>query len=214
MRAVPRRHRPAVLWTAGLALTGLTIGTFAPAAAAQHRSISPTVRGAATDTAPTGAVFTTEHRTDCLHAVTRGGMAWHTDPIGRPPGVDVSGVLAERRADRVCRDDGRVFVEFVAYGVDDHRPVDYRMVGLDPEEGPEREYRFSLGAFQADPGAEGVIRRVEVRVCVTAGPMLPAFGCGETVVVTPGRVAPGPAPDPAGHTDPADAEAAGPRVAP
>ncbi|WP_182667559.1 hypothetical protein, partial [Streptomyces calidiresistens] len=140
----------------------------------------------------TGTTFAAEHRTECLHAVTRGEMTWRTAPIGLPPGVDVTGVLAERRADRVCRDDGRVFAEFVAYGADDRRPVDYRMVGLDPEEGPERAYRFSLAG--TDPAGGEAIRRVEVRVCVTAGPMLPAFRCGEAVVVVPERVTPAPAP--------------------
>ncbi|WP_228471353.1 hypothetical protein, partial [Streptomyces alkaliphilus] len=181
------------LWAAGVALAGLVVGALAPGAAAQPSSAQ--AFAPSDGSAPEAAVttFAAEHRTECLHAVTRGEMVWSVDPIGRPPGVDVTGVLAERRADRVCRDEGRVFAEFVAYGPDSRRPVDYRMVGLDPEEGPERRYRFSLA--DTDPGGEGAIRRVEVRVCVTAGPMLPAFHCGETVVVPPPREIPVPAAD-------------------
>lgn len=128
--------------------------------------------------------YTAEHRDGCLADRTEGGMVWATADR-----VHVTGVLEEQRRTRDCAQ--RTFAEFVAYAHNGRLPVDRHHEYLDPATGDPHQYRFALE--NNGPNAGDVIDRVEVRVCVTTGPTLPAYTCGATVTVPRNSIGPRPA---------------------
>lgn len=133
------------------------------------------VAGSPAAAAPVTAFFA-YHTRDCALSYTRGTIDWNPT-IGDPaPRVDVVGALVDDLSLCDQRPQGEPFARFTAYV--DGRWVGEERVALDLTGGisrPVRLFRASLSA----PASTALIDQVDVQVCRTAGPMLPAFTCGE-----------------------------------
>ena len=133
------------------------------------------VAGSPAAAAPVTAFFA-YHTRDCALSYTRGTIDWNPTSVDIAPRVDVAGALVDDLSLCVVRPQGEPFARFTAYI--EGRRVDEVRVTLDPTGSisrPVRLFEFSLSA----PAWTALIDQVDVQVCRTAGPMLPAFTCGE-----------------------------------
>ena len=157
-------------------VAALLIRTLAAAAVAL-----PLIGAAAAPAAATHPVavtqFFADHSRACDYAYTQGQIVWH---LALHPGeterVDVAGVLVDEPVFCAPPDPpiGSPFAEFVAYV--DGREVDREVVSTPGLVDASGRFQFSL----VGDGGTAVIDQVDVRVCRTFGPMLPAFTCGDT----------------------------------
>lgn len=125
--------------------------------------------------------FTAGHTRNCAESWTRGFFTWYPDPTsgGR---VVVAGTLVDDPVARCAEPEpGEAFATFSAYIR--NTKVDEEQVFLDADQvdsgGRTRQFQFALAPISV---TNPHIDRVEVQVCRTAGPMLPAHSCGTTAV--------------------------------
>ena len=144
------------------------------------------VAGTPAAAAPVTAFFA-YHTRDCALSYARGTIDWNPT-IGDPaPRVDVVGALVDDLSLCGQRPQGEPFARFTAY-VDGAR-VDEERVALERTGDiirPVRLFGFSLTA----PAWTELIDQVDVQVCRTAGPMLPAFTCGDAQTYRRPRIGP------------------------
>jgi hypothetical protein len=163
MRTVSILFRAATGAIATLAAVA-TLGAAATPAAASHPAATRT--------------FAADHERGCTYSYTSGSLIWGAPHWGILPAVQVVGVLGVK-TDAGCADAGETFAEFTAYV--QGKTVDYETVTMTALAGSgagERSFRLSLYPDPARPTSR--IDQVDVRVCRTLGPMLPAFSCGAT----------------------------------
>lgn len=139
---------------------------------------------AATPTTP----FFADLTYNCTYSYTRGVIDW--DPIAGAfaRSVDVTGVLVGDQSLCERPPSGETFAIFTGYV--DGRRVDEETVYLGEFSRPGTAYRYFSVNLAAPTEPNPIIDQVDVRVCRTAGPMLPAFFCGETQTYWRGQYGP------------------------
>jgi len=121
--------------------------------------------------------FFADHSRNCAYSYTSGNLTWDPITIGGTPQVAVAGVLVDLPT-HFCNllQPGDPFAEFTAY-VDGVEVDDETVYLTNTGSSTARHFKFSLSAAGLP---NPIIDQVDVRVCRTFGPMLPAFTCGDT----------------------------------
>lgn len=132
--------------------------------------------------------FFADHSRACDYAYTEGTIEWNPAHAGEAQRVDVTGVLVDEPV--VCApptpSPGSPFAEFTAYVR--NQEVDMETVYLEGLRNAKGEFKFSLFNTTGLPTLP--IDRVDLRVCRTFGPMLPAFTCGDVESYRPPQIGP------------------------
>lgn len=128
--------------------------------------------------APSPTHFFADHTQGCAYSYTRGELDWNPITIGGTRMVHLKGVLVDQ-ASSVChvRYPGAPFATFTAFV--QGTKVDERVIPMGNQLAPNMsilEFNFTLSAFEA---RNPIIDQVDIQVCRTLGPMLPAFTCGD-----------------------------------